>query len=118
MPPVFPVAPGCLVEAPFVTRDEHAALVAVAEYVPKRSSPKVSVAVLVGRQRRLQHVPARVAPRGLQDVLRGQRLVVDLTNGVSRMEAGQGGTGRVEGMFRAGGGSPIIPDTGLNQPKR
>ena len=36
-----------------------------------------------------------VVMRG-QDVLRGQRLVVDLTNGVSRMDHG-----RVEGLFQA-----------------
>ena len=33
-----------------------------------------------------------------QDVLRGQRLVVDLTSGVSRMESGGG---RVEGLFQS-----------------
>ena len=37
-----------------------------------------------------------VVTRG-QDVLRGQRLVVDLTNGVSKMDQG-----RVEGSFQAG----------------
>jgi lipopolysaccharide export system protein LptA len=41
-----------------------------------------------------------VVTRG-QDVLRGQRLVVDLTNGVSRMDQG-----RVEGMFQAGPRNP------------
>ncbi|MGH6771392.1 MAG: LptA/OstA family protein [Xanthobacteraceae bacterium] len=35
------------------------------------------------------------------DVLRGQRLVVDLTTGVSRMESGGG---RVEGLFQSKGG--------------
>jgi lipopolysaccharide export system protein LptA len=38
-----------------------------------------------------------VVTRG-EDVLRGQRLVVDLTTGVSRMESGGG---RVEGLFRS-----------------
>jgi lipopolysaccharide export system protein LptA len=37
-----------------------------------------------------------VVTRG-KDVLRGHRLVVNLTTGVSRMEAP--GTGRVEGLF-------------------
>jgi len=35
------------------------------------------------------------------DILRGQRLVVDLTNGVSKMDQG-----RVEGLFQAGSRSP------------
>ncbi len=35
------------------------------------------------------------------DILRGQRLVVDLTNGVSKMDQG-----RVEGLFQAGPRSP------------
>jgi lipopolysaccharide export system protein LptA len=35
------------------------------------------------------------------DVLRGQRLVVDLTNGVSKMDQG-----RVEGLFQAGPRNP------------
>lgn len=34
-----------------------------------------------------------------QNVLRGDRLVVDLSSGVSRIEAGKGGTGRVQGLF-------------------
>ena len=38
-----------------------------------------------------------VVTRG-QDVMRGQRLVVDLTSGVSKMESGGG---RVEGLFRS-----------------
>jgi lipopolysaccharide export system protein LptA len=41
-----------------------------------------------------------VVARG-QDVLRGQRLVVDLTNGVSRMDKGM-----VEGVFQAGPRNP------------
>jgi len=36
-----------------------------------------------------------------QDILRGQRLVVDLTNGVSKMDQG-----RVEGLFQAGPRNP------------
>ena len=41
-----------------------------------------------------------VVTRG-QDVLRGQRLVVDLTNGVSKMDQG-----RVEGLFQSGPRNP------------
>jgi lipopolysaccharide export system protein LptA len=36
------------------------------------------------------------------NVLRGERLVVDLAKGVSRVEAGRGGTGRVQGLFVPG----------------
>lgn len=34
-----------------------------------------------------------------QNVLRGDRLVVNLTSGVSRIESGKNGRGRVEGLF-------------------
>jgi lipopolysaccharide export system protein LptA len=49
-----------------------------------------------------------VVSRG-KDVLRGQRLVVDLTTGVSRMESGGG---RVEGLFQSKSGQgqgPLRP---------
>ncbi|BBF94140.1 LptA/OstA family protein [Blastochloris tepida] len=36
------------------------------------------------------------------NVLRGERLIVDLNSGVSRIEAGKGGTGRVQGLFVPG----------------
>ncbi|ALK08316.1 LptA/OstA family protein [Blastochloris viridis] len=36
------------------------------------------------------------------NVLRGERLVVDLNSGVSRIEAGKGGSGRVQGLFVPG----------------
>ena len=39
-----------------------------------------------------------------QNVLRGDRLVVNLTSGVSRVESGNGG-GRVQGLFQPGGGA-------------
>ncbi len=39
-----------------------------------------------------------------ENVLRGDKLVVDLTNGVSRVESGKNGQGRVQGLFHAGGG--------------
>lgn len=41
-----------------------------------------------------------------KNVLRGERLVVDLTTGVSRVESGKGGTGRVQGLFLPGGQTP------------
>jgi lipopolysaccharide export system protein LptA len=50
-----------------------------------------------------------------QNVLRGERLVVDLTSGVSRVEAGKPGQGgRVQGLFLPGGSnqetkSPAAP---------
>ena len=37
-----------------------------------------------------------------QNVLRGDKLVVDLTNGVSRVESGKNGQGRVQGLFLPG----------------
>ena len=37
-----------------------------------------------------------------QNVLRGERLVVDLTSGVSRVESGKNGQGRVQGLFLPG----------------
>jgi lipopolysaccharide export system protein LptA len=46
-----------------------------------------------------------VVTRG-DDVLRGQRLVVDLTNGVSKMDQG-----RVEGLFKSGPRTPPDPRT-------
>ena len=41
-----------------------------------------------------------------QNVLRGDRLVVDLTNGVSRVESGKNGQGRVQGLFLPGSAGP------------
>ena len=38
-----------------------------------------------------------------QNVLRGDRLTVDLTTGVSRVESGKNGQGRVQGLFQPGG---------------
>ena len=45
-----------------------------------------------------------------KNVLRGDRLVVDLTSGVSRVESGKNGQGRVQGLFQpgSGGGPPDI----------
>jgi lipopolysaccharide export system protein LptA len=41
-----------------------------------------------------------------QNVLRGDKLVVDLTNGVSRVESGKNGQGRVQGLFQPGNVGP------------
>lgn len=41
-----------------------------------------------------------------QNVLRGDKLVVNLTSGVSRVESGKGGHGRVEGLFMPSGNGP------------
>lgn len=49
-----------------------------------------------------------------KNVLRGERLIVDLTTGVSRVESGKNGQGRVEGLFLPGSG-PIGPP-GAAQP--
>ncbi|HVV61819.1 MAG TPA: LptA/OstA family protein [Pseudolabrys sp.] len=57
-----------------------------------------------------------------QNVLRGDRLVVDLTNGVSRVESGKNGTGRVQGLFQPSGNGPeLSPGSlgrSLQQPQR
>ena len=49
-----------------------------------------------------------------KNVLKGDRLVVDLTSGVSRVESGRNGQGRVQGLFVPGGaGTPsIMPSMG------
>jgi lipopolysaccharide export system protein LptA len=47
-----------------------------------------------------------------QNVLRGDRLVVDLTSGVSRVESGKNGQGRVQGLFQPGSGGPDIKTGG------
>jgi len=54
-----------------------------------------------------------------QNMLRGDRLVVDLTTGVSRVESGKNGTGRVQGLFIPGGGGPDLKTLGGGaQPQR
>ena len=47
-----------------------------------------------------------------KNVLRGDKLVVDLTSGVSRVESGKNGQGRVEGLFMPGSGSVEMPNGG------
>ena len=37
-----------------------------------------------------------------KNILRGDRLVVDMTSGVSRVESGEAGQGRVQGLFQPG----------------
>ena len=44
-----------------------------------------------------------------QNVLRGDKLVVDLTTGVSRVESTKSGQGRVQGLFLPGSGGPALP---------
>jgi lipopolysaccharide export system protein LptA len=41
-----------------------------------------------------------------QNILRGDKLVVNLSSGVSRVEGGKNGRGRVEGLFIPGGSPP------------
>jgi lipopolysaccharide export system protein LptA len=41
-----------------------------------------------------------------QNVLRGDRLIVDLTSGISRVESGKAGQGRVQGLFVPSGSNP------------
>jgi len=47
-----------------------------------------------------------------KNVLRGERLVVDLTSGVSRVESGKNGQGRVQGLFLPGSGPVEMPGSG------
>jgi lipopolysaccharide export system protein LptA len=51
-----------------------------------------------------------------QNVLRGDRLMVDLTSGVSRVESGKNGSGRVQGLFQPGGAAPNLKPGGNNIP--
>jgi lipopolysaccharide export system protein LptA len=51
-----------------------------------------------------------------KNVLRGDRLVVDLTSGVSRVESGKNGHGRVEGLFQPGAAPPDLKSGGSSAP--
>jgi len=51
-----------------------------------------------------------------KNMLRGDRLVVDLTSGVSRVESGKNGQGRVQGLFLPGGAPPDIKPGALGGP--
>lgn len=55
-----------------------------------------------------------------QNVLRGDKLIVDLTTGVSRVESGKNGTGRVQGLFLPGSAGPDVKPGGggQSQPQR
>lgn len=53
-----------------------------------------------------------------QNVLRGERLVVDLTSGVSRVESGKNGQGRVQGLFLPGSAGPDLKPGGTNAPAK
>ncbi len=44
-----------------------------------------------------------------KNVLRGDKLIVDLTTGVSRVESGKNGRGRVQGLFLPSGGGSEAP---------
>jgi lipopolysaccharide export system protein LptA len=43
------------------------------------------------------------------NVVRGERMVVDMTTGVSRVEPSKGGHGRVEGLFLPGSAKDVTP---------
>lgn len=47
-----------------------------------------------------------------KNMVRGDRLVVDLTSGVSRVESGKSGSGRVQGLFLPSSG-PLDPKSSL-----
>ena len=51
-----------------------------------------------------------------KNVLRGEKLVVDLANGVSRVESGKNGRGRVQGLFLPSGGAPNLKPGGAQAP--
>lgn len=53
-----------------------------------------------------------------KNVLRGDKLIVDLTTGVSRVESGKNGHGRVQGLFlpSSGGGMPDMTPGGAAKP--
>jgi lipopolysaccharide export system protein LptA len=51
-----------------------------------------------------------------QNVLRGDRLVVDLTSGVSRVESGKNGSGRVQGLFVPNSSGPADLKSGNRFP--
>lgn len=52
-----------------------------------------------------------------KNVLRGDKLMVNLATGVSRVESSKGGLGRVEGLFIPSGAGPGLPQPG-QPPKR
>lgn len=52
-----------------------------------------------------------------QNVVRGDRLTVDLTTGVSRVESGRGGEARVEGLFLPNSARNQRADAGCGSPQ-
>ena len=53
-----------------------------------------------------------------QNVLRGEKLVVDLTSGTSRVESNKGSQGRVQGLFLPGSNGPEKPgNNGAQAPR-
>jgi lipopolysaccharide export system protein LptA len=53
-----------------------------------------------------------------QNVLRGEKLVVDLTSGVSRVESNKGSQGRVQGLFQPGSSGVEKPgNNGVQAPR-
>ena len=52
-----------------------------------------------------------------QNVLRGDKLVVDLTSGVSRVESGKNGQGRVQGLFLPGSAGPELKPGAASGPQ-
>ncbi len=50
-----------------------------------------------------------------KNVLRGDKLMVDLNSGVSTVEADKHGTGRVEGLFQPSGQNPALPGANPGQ---
>ena len=54
-----------------------------------------------------------------KNILRGDKLIVDLTSGVSRVESGKNGQGRVQGLFQPGGSGPMeMPGSAQTPPGR
>jgi lipopolysaccharide export system protein LptA len=50
------------------------------------------------------------------NVLRGDKLIVDLASGVSRVESGKNGTGRVQGLFLPGSAGPELKPGAMPTP--
>src|SRR5258707_756303 len=64
--------------------------------------PKANTVVLTGNVSMTQG----------QNVIRGERLVVDLTTNTSRVESGKGGSTRVQGLLFPGTNGPDLPKPG------
>lgn len=53
-----------------------------------------------------------------QNVLRGDKLMVDMATGVSRVESGKNGSGRVQGLFLPGSAGPDIKPGAVPSPQQ